>query len=89
MGLEADLSKAPNAVDKADKMLFSESASRLIVSIPAKNKAKFEKEMKGCAFGLVGKARKDKKFALKFKGKVVVKSDIAKLKAAWQETMRW
>ena len=89
LGLEADLGKAPNAVDKADKMLFSESASRLIVSIPAKNKAKFEKEMKGCAFGLVGKARKDKKFSLKFKGKVIVKSDIAKLKDAWQETMRW
>lgn len=71
-----------------EKILFSESASRFIVSIKEENRKKFENlmnESKGINFANIGFVRKDKKFIVKgniVKGNIVkgniVKENIVK-----------
>ena len=91
LGLEADLSKAPfEGVTKDYELLFSESASRFVVSVKPGKKEEFEKELEGTTFAEVGVVKKDGSFKLKgLRGTFVVDSSASGLKQAWQAPMNW
>ncbi len=55
LGAEIDLKKVNGKTSSDDYALFSESQGRILVSVDPKNKAQFEKAMKGCSFAQVGK----------------------------------
>lgn len=56
-GLEIDLDKVPTEdLNRADKILYSESASRFIVTISPENKLRFEEIMKGNIYNAEGDA---------------------------------
>ncbi|MCL4387118.1 MAG: AIR synthase-related protein [Patescibacteria group bacterium] len=88
-GIEADLSKIKTGVKRDDWLLFSESQSRILATVSPKNKEKFEKEMAGVPFYLIGKVRNDDQFVIKgLKGKEIINSKINNLEKAYKETLK-
>jgi len=87
LGLEINLSKANRGL-RDDYFLFSESQSRLLVSVAPQNKAKFEKVMGGDAC-LIGKVRDDQKFIVKgLEGEEIINETIGDLEKAYKETLK-
>ena len=73
-----------------DIVLFSESNSRLIVEIDPKNQKKFEKLLKGVAFGLIGCVGEKPEFvAYGFDREACIRASTSDLKEAWQKPLRW
>ena len=54
LGLEIDLSKVPGNLERADYTLFSETQSRLLVTINPENKERFEAILQGTQFAQIG-----------------------------------
>ena len=90
LGMDLDLSSIDNeGVERNDFLLFSESQSRFVVTINPKDKKSFEDSMKGCSVSLVGKVTTAPKFIVKRNKKLIINSNIADLKKAWQGTLTW
>jgi phosphoribosylformylglycinamidine synthase subunit PurSL len=90
-GMELELGKVPfKGEGQSDvAVLFSESASRFIVTVRPEKAEAFEAAMAGTVFGKVGSVSADDKFSIKgLSGAVVVNSDLAELKEAWQNPLR-
>lgn len=87
-GIEADLYNLPSSVNQPYKLLFSESNSRFIATIPRENKDEFEEIMKACVYKEIGKVRNGPEFILNYKQERIVESDIKALKEAWQAPLR-
>lgn len=62
LGIEIDLGKLP---DRTDYILFSESQSRILVTIDPKRQKEFEKHFKDIPFALLGIITNDKNFIIK------------------------
>ena len=91
LGMNIDLAQVPtDGIMRDDTILFSESQSRFVVTVPAQNKTEFEKIMNGQIFAPVGHVTGDEDFMVKgLNGKVVLRANIQELKDAWQKTLRW
>ena len=88
-GLEIDLDKIPTEkLKRIDKILYSESPSRFLITISPENKDRLEKILKENIFKEIGKVRDDEEFLIVAKGKPIIQEDICKLKEAWQRTFK-
>lgn len=87
-GLDIDLNSIPKEkINDEDRILYSESASRFIVTVSKKHAKLFREIMKGNEFGLVGKVTNNRTFTVKgLQGKVIIKENIDILKKAWKKT---
>lgn len=85
-GMSIHLREVPcRNIERNDHLLFSESPSRFVVTIPPEAKGAFEDLMLGLPAGLVGKVIPEK--ILEVYGlddKLVIGEDISGLKKAWQ-----
>jgi phosphoribosylformylglycinamidine synthase len=73
-----------------DFILFSESNTRFIVEVEKKNQKRFEQELKGIPYGLIGCVSRDEFFKVYgVDGKRAICVDTAALKEAWQRPLRW
>ncbi len=93
LGLQAFLGEVPyiksSGIDNA-AILFSESNSRFVVEVEKGKQKDFQKELKGCAFGLVGCLTDKPDFKIYgLDGKVCVQASIKELKEAWQKPLKW
>jgi phosphoribosylformylglycinamidine synthase subunit PurSL len=88
-GLHIDLKAVPEEnCSFEEEILFSESASRLLVTVNPKNAASFENSMKGCILAKIGHVREDSQFIIKgLKGHPIIQEDIFALKASWQKPL--
>jgi phosphoribosylformylglycinamidine synthase len=95
LGLEVDLNKVPvENIKRNDKILFSESAGRFIVTIAPENKEKFESLLKeqNCTFACVGKVIEDLKLLVnglretEAEENWILETSIDDLKQAWKGT---
>jgi phosphoribosylformylglycinamidine synthase len=97
LGLEVDLNKVPcENIKKNDKLLFSESAGRFIITLPPENITKFEEVLKkhGCTYFSVGTVTSEKTLVCYGLGpnkddsaKVkVIDVSIEDLRSAWKGT---
>ncbi len=68
-------------------ILFSESHSRLVVSIRSENSERFE-ELFGDKCFFVGKVSSDKKIKVRFNDIEVINAEVDRLKAAWDEGLK-
>lgn len=85
LGLEINLDQIPtDGFNEVDKILYSESASRFLVTVSLKNQRAFEKVMKGNVFKEIGKVRDDEAFKITTKGKLIIEENIFELKEAWK-----
>jgi len=97
-GLCIDLAKVPISQDvgipidrdaniREDKILYSESPSRFIVTISSENKKRFEEVFKGLVFACIGNITQDKKFVVRgLNNKEILDLDLDELKKAWKKT---
>lgn len=85
LGAELDLDAVPAATDKADALLFSESAGRFVVSVPPGNAEKFERAMKGTVFAKAGRVRGDRRVILKFQGQPLINEPVESLREAYDK----
>ena len=69
-----------------DKILYSESSGRFIVTIAPENKESFESAMEGLCYSLVGVVTREKRLHVTgTEGSTVIDLEIAKLKKRWKE----
>jgi phosphoribosylformylglycinamidine synthase subunit PurSL len=92
-GIRLDLTKMLWKGDAAGKndtaLLFSESASRHLVTVHPENSDRFEALMAGNCFAAIGVATAEPLLTITgLAGSLVVKSGLAELKEAWQKTLR-
>tara|TARA_Y100000034_G_scaffold136577_1_gene213934 strand:- start:1879 stop:4851 length:2973 start_codon:yes stop_codon:yes gene_type:complete len=78
LGVEVDIDKIPNEGLSVEKIFYSESQSRFIVTIDPKNKTSFEKSMEGFTFKEIGVVKKDE-FVIKNREESIIKIDVKKL----------
>jgi phosphoribosylformylglycinamidine synthase subunit PurSL len=91
LGLDVDLRHVARVdIDRDDVLLFSESASRLLVTISPEKAEAFEKIMAGTTWRRIGKVIEAKKLLITgLQGQVVIDEPLAGFKAAWQATLKF
>ena len=92
-GMELDLARVPWEGDAAGKsdaaLLFSESASRLLVTVQPERQADFEATMAGTGCAVIGMVTGAPELTVTgLSGAPVVRAGLAELKEAWQATLR-
>jgi phosphoribosylformylglycinamidine synthase subunit PurSL len=91
LGMNIDLKDVPYRGKKRnDYILFSETASRFVVTIHPKDQARFEKIMAGNVIAEIGFVSSDGLLEVTgVNGKSILKEKINKLKAAWQKPLNF
>jgi phosphoribosylformylglycinamidine synthase len=92
VGMHLDLRAMPceSDITRDDTLLYAETASRFVVTVPLQHRQAFCEALHGCAIGEVGYVLDTTQFVvLGLRGDVVIASDIAALKEAWQRPLRW
>ncbi|MBN1472887.1 MAG: phosphoribosylformylglycinamidine synthase subunit PurL [Syntrophaceae bacterium] len=91
LGMSINLESVPYKGKKRnDYILFSETASRFIVSIRPEDKNLFEKMMAGNIVNRIGEVKGNSYFEVKgIEGKIIIREEISALKSAWQKTLNF
>ena len=92
-GISTDLGRVIYTGSQAEQsdavLLFSESASRLLVTVSSAKAASFESVMAGTSFARIGEVTADNTMTISgLSGKIVVQAGIQELKEAWQAPLR-
>ncbi len=87
LGMDIDISAVPASPGlRYDKLLFSESAGRFIVTVDPGKRALFEETMKGNAFARVGTMTSEPVFKIRSENtKSLCSIDLAGLRDAWKK----
>ena len=93
MGMEIDLCNlSASSTPRADFTLFSESQSRIIVTIDPKRQQEFEEHFANIHFALLGKITDDQNFIIKANqgspSEIIVKTNIATLDESYRKTFK-
>ncbi|MCX5914727.1 MAG: AIR synthase-related protein, partial [Deltaproteobacteria bacterium] len=91
LGMEVDLGRVPaSGVARDDFLLFSESASRFVVTIHPEDKMAFETCLQRNVLAEVGKVTAGKEFKVHgLKERDVVLANLLDLKEAWKRPLRF
>ena len=88
-GIQADLGQvAVEGALRVDTLLFSESQSRLLVTVRPEQQAAFEALFAGQVSSLIGEVTAAPRLQLTLAGEAIIDSDILELKEAWQAPLR-
>ena len=86
LGMKIYLSKVPTNLKRNDKILFSESAGRFIVTIDPKHRREFESMFKGFKFNQIGEVIKDRFIVYGLNGEEIINRPYDELKKAYKKT---
>jgi phosphoribosylformylglycinamidine synthase len=89
-GMQLDLRAMPceAGIDRDDTLLYAETASRFVVTVPPPHREAFLQVLSGCATGALGQVIDGPAFTVTgLQGEVIIQSDLAALKAAWQRPL--
>ena len=91
LGMDVDLRRVPGVRDLRDDFtLFSETASRLVVTVHAGHVPAFEAILRGLPWAAVGTVTDIGVFRVVGRsGASIIAADIDRLKAAWQKPLNW
>jgi phosphoribosylformylglycinamidine synthase len=89
LGMTVDLREVPSdGLDQDDRLLFSESQSRFVVTVHPEWASAFEGLLSGHACNRIGFVREDDRFeVIGLEGETVIRSRIQTLKEAWQRPL--
>jgi phosphoribosylformylglycinamidine synthase len=88
LGIDVDLAKgAGEGIDRADQLLFSESAGRFVCTVNPKNAARFEALFAGLPAKRAGEVTGGERVLLRSGEKVLADASAEELKSAWQKTL--
>ncbi len=90
-GMKVDLRQVPSTgLERNDALLFSESASRFVVTIHPEDFPNFERCLQGNIFSPIGWVNDSKEFiVIGQKGQVVVQEKVSELKAVWKRPLQF
>jgi phosphoribosylformylglycinamidine synthase len=91
-GMRLDLRAMPReaAITRNDTLLYAETASRFVVTVPSQHRTAFCEVMRTCRYGEIGVVLATSQFVvIGLAGNVIIDSDIVHLKEAWQRPLRW
>ncbi len=92
LGMKIDLQKIPvQNLKRDDKILYSESPGRFVVTISLDKKEEFENILKinNCVFSEIGRVDQNDTFlVVGLKENVIINSNIKDLKEAWKKTFK-
>lgn len=88
LGAEIDLTKIPNDHLSTEKIFYSESQSRFILTIDPKSKSAFEKEMKCFIFAKIGKVIGGNRFLVKQRNKNIINTNISRLTQVYRKRFK-
>ncbi|GAB4301714.1 MAG: phosphoribosylformylglycinamidine synthase subunit PurS [Desulfuromonadia bacterium] len=89
-GMTIDLTRVVTGGEGIDDrvILFSESASRLLVTVSPRNRSRFESLMGNTPYSLIGEVTGDDRFRVTgLSGETLIDETIDRLKHAWQKTL--
>lgn len=91
LGMDIDLRLVPRVSDLRDDVtLFSESASRFVITVHPEDVAAWEATLQGLPWGAVGRVTGTGMFGVVGRsGALIIEADIDRLKAAWQKPLNW
>ncbi len=91
LGMKIDLARVPaKGIDRDDTLLFSESQSRFVVTIPPEHRAGFEEILSGCTLTQIGTVLASGLLTITgLQGGVIIEEEISELKAAWQKPLNF
>ena len=90
LGMVVDLGAVPQeGIGRLDHLLFSESQSRFVVTVPPGARDAFEEVLKGTVFAHVGEVTREPYLRLERQGEAVLSEGLQGLKAAWQRPLAW
>jgi phosphoribosylformylglycinamidine synthase len=91
LGARVDLAHVPASQKSLslEEMLYSESASRFLVTIKKEDKQKFEDLFQGQTLGLIGQTLPEPKLTFEFKDKPLFACETERLARAWKKTLDW
>jgi phosphoribosylformylglycinamidine synthase len=92
LGMHLDLRALPHepGIERDDTLLYAETASRFVVTVPRQHRDAFCQALQACPIGEVGYVLDTSAFVVMgLRGDRVIDSDIATLKEAWQRPLRW
>ena len=91
LGLSVDLSRVPcSGIYRDDHLLFSETQSRFIVTVPPEHRDRFVETLKGNTFACAGQVLEDGSFRVNgIRGNRIIEDDIRVLKEIWQKPLRF
>jgi len=87
MGAKIDISKAAD-LDRADKILFSESQSRFVVEVSSEKEGELEKVFLGLPVSKMGVVTQEKRLRISFKGKELINEGLDVLREVYKNTMK-
>ncbi len=77
-------------LNKDAQVLFSESASRFVVTVAPENREKFVQAMEGVPCEAIGHIRDDDRFLVRgLDGMLVIDTIAGAMKDSWQSPLRW
>jgi phosphoribosylformylglycinamidine synthase len=88
-GMQVQLARVPvSGALRDDAVLFSETQSRFVVTVPPEKAPRFEACMRDSCFAAIGTVLDGPRFIVQgLQGGVVIDTDIFELKRAWQATL--
>ena len=91
IGAKVKLNSVPRSDGlRDDKILFSESAGRFIVSVHPNHRSEFEKTMSGCAFACIGEVAASADFVIEGVCPAsVIRATVPELEEAFKKTITW
>ena len=90
-GMDIELNRVPaERLFRDAQVLFSESASRFVITVAPNNAKAFEQAMEGVPCARIGSVREDDRFLVNgLNGTRVIDTVIGALKESWQYPLRW
>ena len=91
LGAEVDLSRVPASSDCVSplEILYSESHSRFVVSVPSGNVPSFEKVFAGQWMAPIGRVTEGGKLVVTNAGEIILSEDVEALADAFKATLDW
>jgi phosphoribosylformylglycinamidine synthase len=90
LGIELDLAALPATTSRVDRLLFSETPTRLLLEVPAAKAPAIERLLRSAkvAFGRVGRVTEDPTLVVRSPAKrTVLAAPVASLRAAWRDAL--
>lgn len=90
LGMTINLGKVPVEGNLLDaEILFSETASRFVVTVNPKAQKAFEDNLRDCPHQCIGQVTSEKSLIIKgINGSVIVDEELSALKASWQRPLK-
>ncbi len=91
LGAEVNIEDIPVSPKdmEVEEILYSETPSRLLVTVTRENKQVFERRLAGQTWQAIGEVSEDARLTLIVKGERYLHDEVDELKKAWKETLDW